>query len=190
MYRLVLILFSARHHGNKLHHGFKHPRNSSQCPKRLGCLCLDQMYPGQNGCRWRIRQRNGNGERERDIIRQAQLVALERALKVFEEETFGISTVNIEKYLNELTVSRISYTYVLLTLENNFGFFILLSYYFFSRKRGLFAVLNKCLSSWESPSKFLSRGRMEGSPYVNQCSVITNKAPWEQQNCLWVMNYR
>ena len=86
-------------------------------------------------------------ERERDIIRQAQLVALERALKVFEEETFGISTVNIEKYLNELTVSRISYTYVLLSLENNFGFFILLSYYFFSRKRGLFAVLNKCLSS-------------------------------------------
>ena len=65
---------------------------------------------------------------ERDIIRQAQLAALKRALKVFEEETFGISTANIEKYLNELTVSRISYTYVLLTLENNFGCFILLSY--------------------------------------------------------------
>lgn len=65
---------------------------------------------------------------ERDIIRQAQLAALKRALKVFEEETFGISTANIEKYLNELTVSRISFTYVLLTLENNFGCFILLGY--------------------------------------------------------------
>lgn len=40
---------------------------------------------------------------ERDIVRQAQLVALERALKLFEEETFGISTANIDKYLNELT---------------------------------------------------------------------------------------
>ena len=51
---------------------------------------------------------------ERDIVRQAQLVALERALKLFEEETFGISTANIDKYLNELTVSGISYTNILL----------------------------------------------------------------------------
>lgn len=43
---------------------------------------------------------------ERDIIRQAQLTALEKALKLFEEETFGISTENIEKYLNELTVRQ------------------------------------------------------------------------------------
>ena len=41
---------------------------------------------------------------ERDVVRHAQLTALEQALKVFEEETFGLSTANIEKYLNELTV--------------------------------------------------------------------------------------
>ena len=41
---------------------------------------------------------------ERDVIRQAQAISLERALKLFEEETFGISTANIENYLSELTV--------------------------------------------------------------------------------------
>ena len=41
---------------------------------------------------------------ERDVIRQAQLIALDKALKLFQEDTFGISAGNIEKYLNELTV--------------------------------------------------------------------------------------
>ena len=41
---------------------------------------------------------------ERDIVRQAQMTSLDKALKLFEEKTFGISTANIEKYLNELTV--------------------------------------------------------------------------------------
>ena len=45
---------------------------------------------------------------ERDVIRQAQTVALDRALKLFEEETFGISTANIENYLSELTVGKFS----------------------------------------------------------------------------------
>lgn len=40
---------------------------------------------------------------ERDIVRQAQIISLDKALKLFEEKTFGISTVNIEKYLSELT---------------------------------------------------------------------------------------
>jgi len=44
---------------------------------------------------------------ERDIVRQAQLMALDKALKLFEEKTFGISTTNIEKYLNELTVRQL-----------------------------------------------------------------------------------
>jgi len=45
---------------------------------------------------------------ERDVIRQAQAIALENALKLFEEETFGISTANIENYLSELTVRKVS----------------------------------------------------------------------------------
>ncbi|CAH3045124.1 unnamed protein product [Porites lobata] len=40
---------------------------------------------------------------ERDVIRQAQMVALDKALKLFEEKTYGISTGNMEKYLHELT---------------------------------------------------------------------------------------
>lgn len=40
---------------------------------------------------------------ERDAIRQVQAIALDKALKLFEEETFGISTANIENYLTELT---------------------------------------------------------------------------------------
>ena len=44
---------------------------------------------------------------ERDVVRQAQLIGLEKALKIFEEETFGISTTNIEKYLNQLTVRQL-----------------------------------------------------------------------------------
>ena len=44
---------------------------------------------------------------ERDMIRQAQMVALDKALKVFEETTYGISTRNIEKYLRGLTVRKI-----------------------------------------------------------------------------------
>lgn len=43
---------------------------------------------------------------ERDVIRQAQVIALDKALKLFEVETFGISTANIENYLNELTVRK------------------------------------------------------------------------------------
>lgn len=45
---------------------------------------------------------------ERDVIRQAQAIALENALKLFEEETFGISTAHIENYLSELTVRKLS----------------------------------------------------------------------------------
>ena len=45
---------------------------------------------------------------ERDAIRQAQAIALDKALKLFEEETFGISTANIENYLSELTVRKSS----------------------------------------------------------------------------------
>ena len=41
---------------------------------------------------------------QRDIVRQAQLMALDEAMKEFAEKTFGISAANIEKYLNELTV--------------------------------------------------------------------------------------
>ena len=41
---------------------------------------------------------------ERDVIRQAQMVALDKALQLFEEKTYGISTGNMEKYLHELTV--------------------------------------------------------------------------------------
>lgn len=43
---------------------------------------------------------------EGDVVRQAQLMALDKALKLFEEKTFGISVANMEKYLNELTVSK------------------------------------------------------------------------------------
>ena len=43
---------------------------------------------------------------ERDVIRQAQVIALDKALKMFEEETFGISAANIESYLSELTVRK------------------------------------------------------------------------------------
>ena len=43
---------------------------------------------------------------ERDVVRQAQAIALNKALKLFEEDTFGISTANIENYLNELTVTK------------------------------------------------------------------------------------
>lgn len=43
---------------------------------------------------------------ERDDVRKAQLTALDMALKLFEEETFGISSSNIEKYLNDLTVRQ------------------------------------------------------------------------------------
>lgn len=42
-----------------------------------------------------------------DVIRHAQMVAHDRALKLFEENTLGISRTNIEKYLHELTVRKI-----------------------------------------------------------------------------------
>lgn len=43
----------------------------------------------------------------RDVIRQAQVVALDKALKLFEEKTYGITTRNIEQYLHLLTVRTI-----------------------------------------------------------------------------------
>ena len=55
---------------------------------------------------------------ERDVIRQAQGIALDKALKLFEEETFGISTANIENYLSELTVRKSSiYTFCIFVLR-------------------------------------------------------------------------
>lgn len=42
-----------------------------------------------------------------DVIRHAQMVAHDRALKLFEENTLGISRTDIEKYLHELTVRKI-----------------------------------------------------------------------------------
>ena len=43
---------------------------------------------------------------EREIVRHAQMIAFDKVLKLFEEKTFGISTTNIEKYLNEWTVRQ------------------------------------------------------------------------------------
>jgi len=48
----------------------------------------------------------------RDIVRQAQVMALDKALKLFAEKTFGISTTNIEKYLNELTVRQLKASFL------------------------------------------------------------------------------
>lgn len=55
---------------------------------------------------------------ERDIVRQAQLMALDETLKLFEEKTFGISTANIEKYLNELTVRQYRHNVEPLNVQN------------------------------------------------------------------------
>ena len=59
---------------------------------------------------------------ERDVIRQAQVIALDKALKLFKEETFGISTANIENYLSELTVGKSSIYFIfLLFFLNHFN---------------------------------------------------------------------
>jgi len=41
-----------------------------------------------------------------DVIRQAHLNSLDFALKLFKEETFGISAANVEHCLKEMKVSR------------------------------------------------------------------------------------
>lgn len=41
---------------------------------------------------------------ESEVLHQAQQAAMDSALKLFQEETFGISTANVEKYLKEMMV--------------------------------------------------------------------------------------
>ena len=43
---------------------------------------------------------------ESHVIHQAHKTALDKALKLFQEETLGISAANIEKYLKETTVRQ------------------------------------------------------------------------------------
>ena len=43
---------------------------------------------------------------ESDVIHLAHKTAFDKALNLFREETFGISTANVEKYLKEITVIK------------------------------------------------------------------------------------
>lgn len=43
---------------------------------------------------------------DRDVIRQAHMISVDNALKLFKEETFGICAANVTTCLKEMTVSR------------------------------------------------------------------------------------